>query len=567
MITIEAKIGSSFGEEILRDLGTLFGKVSRNYFVDRHIREIPVNDLKKWYQGRYEISSRHFNSIRSDMDGKVRAYEELLELNCDNRREQIKATQRSIAKIDRDIKSSRSDIKKILNYKKRLEDWKLKGKGKRPKLPPALKAKQINALDDEIADKTFRRHQKMRRFGILKDKLSKLEQVKAPSLCFGSKELFRKQFHLEESGYSSHEEWKKEWTYRRSSQSFFIGAHCETARNLNAQYDPFKKTLTVRLPACLEQKYGSTHITIENLEFHYGQEWLKDAILNPISEENGKKRYTPVSYRFIERRMGDSESEFFCQALFEQRIPEKTTDPRIGAIGLDLNADHIAMMETDRFGNPIFAQSYPFSMKESSDQIEAVFGDHIAIIVERAKQTGKIIVCEKLDFKRKKQALRESSPKSLREVLSSFAYKKFFDLLNARCDREGVRLKRVNPAFTSIIGFYKYLGYEIYTSHECAALTIARRGLGLSERAKTKVTPNPTVSMEEPLVEVPEFSHSNSDGHVWSFYSRHAKSIREILFQRSPKGRKRLMFYNPRHPSSYRAGLRCDWTLLRCLSP
>ena len=51
MITIEAKIGSSFGEEILRDLGTLFGKVSRNYFVDRHIREIPVNDLKKWYQG------------------------------------------------------------------------------------------------------------------------------------------------------------------------------------------------------------------------------------------------------------------------------------------------------------------------------------------------------------------------------------------------------------------------------------------------------------------------------------------------------------------------------------
>lgn len=568
MITIETKIHDFLPQIILEDLGRLFGKISRRYFVDHHIKKIPLNDLKKSYQRQYKISSRHFNSIRSEVDGKVRAYEEILTLNIDEKLSQISTTQKSIKKLDKEIKSAGSDIKKILTHKKKLEAWKSANKkSKRPKLSKDLKEKNINALNPVIEEKRFKRHQKMRRLGILQDKLAELEKKQAPSLCFGSKNLFLKQFHLEESGYFSLHEWKEEWHFQRNSQSFFIGAHCESARNLNAQYNPLKKTLKVRLPECLEQKYKSTHCLIENLEFSYGQEWLNDAILNPISEKNGKKQYSPVSYRFIERKSKE-ESAFYCQAIFEPKSPEKKSDARLGAIGLDLNADHIAMMETDRFGNPIFAQSYPFSMEASSDQIEAVFGDHIATIVEHAEKTGKIIVCEDLDFKKKKQALRETvSSKRLRKILSSFAYQKFFSILNSRCDKKGVKLKKVNPAFTSIIGFYKFSGYGIYTSHECAALSIARRGLGLSERAKSKVTPIQTESIEEPLMKVPEYSIENSDGHVWKFYSRNTKCIREILFQSSQSGRKRTMFYNPRHPSSYTAGLRCDKTLLRCLSP
>ena len=72
--------------------------------------------------------------------------------------------------------------------------------------------------------------------------------------------------------------------------------------------------------------------------------------------------------------------------------------------------------------------------------------DHIATVVARAKSSGEIIVCEKLDFAKKKSALRESAPKGLRVILSSFAYKKFFTLLQSRCSRESVYLKSVNPA-------------------------------------------------------------------------------------------------------------------------
>ncbi|MBP6219157.1 MAG: hypothetical protein KA436_11275 [Oligoflexales bacterium] len=67
--------------------------------------------------------------------------------------------------------------------------------------------------------------------------------------------------------------------------------------------------------------------------------------------------------------------------------------------------------------------------------------------------------------------------KRKRAMLSSFAYKKFFSLLAGKAKKEGVRVKQINPAYTSVIGFYKFQGYSIYTTHELAALAIARRGL------------------------------------------------------------------------------------------
>ena len=187
--------------------------------------------------------------------------------------------------------------------------------------------------------------------------------------------------------------------------------------------------------------------------------------------------------------------------------------------------------------------------------------------MERAKASGKIIVCENLDFEKKKRALRETASKGQRSILSSFAYEKFQTLLQSRCAREGVECQRVNPAFTSIIGFYKFCGYKIYTSHELAALSIARRALGLSERAKTKVTPFRPVRNEEAQNELPEYATRDSVGHVWSFYARNAKGIRRLIVHSSKRGRQQALLYNPRHPSGFEAGRRCDKTVLRCLSP
>ena len=45
-------------------------------------------------------------------------------------------------------------------------------------------------------------------------------------ICFGSKDLFQKQFNLEENGITF-DQWKKEWKEKRAAQFTFIGSKDE----------------------------------------------------------------------------------------------------------------------------------------------------------------------------------------------------------------------------------------------------------------------------------------------------------------------------------------------------
>lgn len=66
-------------------------------------------------------------------------------------------------------------------------------------------------------------HQKKRSLISMKNRLCTLEKEHKEgtvSLCFGSKKLFHAQFNLEENGYSSFEEWQKDWKKSRSSEFF-----------------------------------------------------------------------------------------------------------------------------------------------------------------------------------------------------------------------------------------------------------------------------------------------------------------------------------------------------------
>ena len=65
--------------------------------------------------------------------------------------------------------------------------------------------------------------------------------------------MFLKQFNLKENGYSTHEEWKKDWRYARNSQFTFVGSKDETFGNQMCTYD-LKNNLRIRVPDCLAEK-------------------------------------------------------------------------------------------------------------------------------------------------------------------------------------------------------------------------------------------------------------------------------------------------------------------------
>ncbi len=75
-------------------------------------------------------------------------------------------------------------------------------------------------------------HQKRRRLANLQSRLARLEtdiEQGRVRLCFGSKRLWRKQRHLEQNGYVSHQEWLADWQDTRSNEFFVLGSRDETA--------------------------------------------------------------------------------------------------------------------------------------------------------------------------------------------------------------------------------------------------------------------------------------------------------------------------------------------------
>ena len=159
-----------------------------------------------------------------------------------------------------------------------------------------------------------------------------------------------------------------------------------------------------------------------------------------------------------------------------------TTDRRRGAIGVDLNADHLAVAETDASGNYVKAWRVPLvAYGKSHHQAEALIGDAVSGVVGYAREVGKPLVIERLDFRQKKAVLEGESRKYAR-MLSSFSYGKVKAYFLSRGYREGVEIVAVNPAYSSVVGRVKFMERYGLTVHQAAALVLARRYLGCSER-------------------------------------------------------------------------------------
>ena len=123
-----------------------------------------------------------------------------------------------------------------------------------------------------------------------------------------------------------------------------------------------KLCLRLRLPKAFEEEYGK-YIKIPDVVFTYGHEPILKALNHPEGQA--------ISYRF--KRDAKSWKVFVSIALQEV---DCISQEGIGAIGIDLNADHVACVETDRFGNPIRSQVFSWvSYGKTKGQLKAITGD------------------------------------------------------------------------------------------------------------------------------------------------------------------------------------------------
>jgi hypothetical protein len=111
-------------------------------------------------------------------------------------------------------------------------------------------------------------------------------------------------------------------------------------------------------------------------------------------------------------------------------------------------------------------------------------------------------------------------------MLSSFACNKIISSLKSACFKVGVELIEVNPAYTSVIGAINYAQSKGISTHMGAALAVARRSLGLSERvlARAGVTPTRTGGHVTFCLPV-----RNRQKHVWSQWAKARTSLKAAL--------------------------------------
>ena len=164
---------------------------------------------------------------------------------------------------------------------------------------------------------------------------------------------------------------------------------------------------------------------------------------------------------------------------YEVEVPIITIGFDDGAIGVDTNIDRIAIAEISKDGNYLGSQTLVNSrLKDGlTNKRNYDIGCLVKQIINIAKEKKKGIVFEGLNFKKD-----FTGHKKLNRIKSNFVWRKFIELLERKCIQHGIYFKKVNPAYTSLIGKTKYKDMFGITTHESAAYVIARRGLGFNEK-------------------------------------------------------------------------------------
>ena len=385
-------------------------------------------------------------------------------------RKAIRHTVRADALAYRQFKGVESAVKGMIesrksNAKNYIANINSKLKSRTKRLKKAKNRLTSPRPTDDVAQLSASVYQQQRGINILNDRMTTLKQGN-PSFCFGGKPLLRERHTLHSDIEIA--DWQRRWHDARHDEFVLVGSSDESYGNQNCQLVPQVDDgfiAHLRVPPALEQQFG-THIQCP-LSLRYCQ----DDVLATITHGNA-----PLSYRF-KRKNGI----WYVYITFRVQPVEKVTWRKQGALGVDVNADHLALTLITGDGNFKGKWTVPLPLRgKTTDQRNDIIGHAIKRCTDLSLYHGVPIIIESLDFTKKKAALDKAFPEQAR-MLSALAYGKIKQGFDSRCAKYGIELIKINPMYTSQLGELKYQGRYGLTRHHSAAMVIARRGLGFKE--------------------------------------------------------------------------------------
>ena len=392
------------------------------------------NALTKNISTKYNLTARTASSIVYNMTGRFNAIKELKEYEQQQLETKIKSLEKKIAKTE--------SVRQKLNLRMALNTATKKEQEKYEKLKISL----------------YWRRNKLNK---LKRKIKKVEnEIKTQryKVCFGTKKLLKTDF--------------SKFIEQRDSELFYVGKIHDTACNLNFQMRYNKKDNQFYLQIRKEintkpDKYVTGKVYFSKTQTKKIKELL-------ISKES------PLTYRIKVK-----DGKYYLQVIFQYKHNTTMCDTRNsnGVVGVDFNKGFVSVSETDGYGNLINTFNIKYRFK-SGNKTESDFQYIAKILSDYCLEDGKDLIIENLKFDKTKANIVKDDFKIYNEMLSSLAYAKFSKIIESKCAKKRIFLKKVNPAWTSRIAKEKYCENKKLNIHSGASYVIARRGQGLKDEVQ-----------------------------------------------------------------------------------
>ena len=390
--------------------------------------------LVKYVARTYGFTTRAASSIVYNMTGRFNAIKELKEYEREQLETKIKSIEKKISKI----KKSREELnlKMDLNIaskeeQEKYEKIKLSLYWIRNKLNK-MKQKIVN-IEEEIRTYNFK-------------------------LCFGTKKLSQKDY--------------QKFVEQRDNEIFYVGGALNTACNNNFQMRYNKKD---------NQFYLKIRKEINTVPDKYvrGKVYFSKSQTKKIKELLRSKE-SSLTYRIKVKN-----EKYYLQIIFQYKHNKSMCDTRnsYGVFGVDFNKGFVSVSETDGYGNLVNTFNIKYRFR-SGNKTESDFQYIAKKLSEYCLEKKKDLVIENLKFDKKKANMVKDEFKIYNEMLSSLAYAKFSKIIESKCAKKRIFLKKVNPAWTSYIAKNKYCEKKKLNIHSGASYVIARRGQGLTDKVK-----------------------------------------------------------------------------------
>ena len=301
------------------------------------------------------------------------------------------------------------------------------------------------------------------------------ERCTIPPVIFGGK----KNFIARRKGLLSNEEWKD----LRTNHLYARGDKAKKGNlNIRLLHNDGRFFLEIANPLLTPE--GKTKAPRIKVEVTVPDKYLEEIVNVTIPNDAKRGPFQSYSMEIIRKN-----GEYFVHFNYDEEEYGKEVY-EIGQYhdviaGIDLNIDRIAVTLLTRQGN--FIESHIFYCHEleyaSSNKRDNVVGETVKKLFNWLieKKVGAIVM-EDITLKQ-----QHESNKRFNRQTHAFTKTKLTNAIVRNALRTGLHFKKVNPAYTSVIGRSKYSQKYGISVHEAASFVIGRRGLGYDEKLPKEV--------------------------------------------------------------------------------